>query len=89
MHLADLVEFLKSIKPSARQRAIAETMTRLAASDADQGDLVRLQRWTAMVAGRGACHHPDGASGFLRSALSRFGPDFESHQSHRRIGALA
>ncbi len=28
MHLADLVDFLKSIKPTARQRAIAETIVR-------------------------------------------------------------
>lgn len=28
MHLADLVEFLRSIKPTARQRAIAETIVR-------------------------------------------------------------
>jgi excinuclease ABC subunit A len=28
MHLADLLQFLKSIKPSARQRAIAETIVR-------------------------------------------------------------
>ena len=28
MHLADLLAFLKSIKPTARQRAIAETIVR-------------------------------------------------------------
>ena len=29
-----------------------------------------LERWTAMVAGRGACRHPDGAARFVRSALT-------------------
>jgi NADH:ubiquinone oxidoreductase subunit F (NADH-binding) len=60
-------------------RAIAETMTRLAASDADQGDLVRLQRWTGMVAGRGACHHPDGAINNAVSALDAFPHDLLRH----------
>ena len=60
-------------------RAIAQTMTRLAASDADRGDLARLQRWTGMVAGRGACKHPDGAVNNALSALRAFAADVQRH----------
>jgi NADH:ubiquinone oxidoreductase subunit F (NADH-binding) len=31
------------------------------------------------VAGRGACHHPDGAVGFLRSSLAALGEEFALH----------
>jgi len=29
--------------------------------------------------GRGACHHPDGTIGLVRSALAVFREDFEAH----------
>jgi NADH:ubiquinone oxidoreductase subunit F (NADH-binding) len=60
-------------------RAIADAMSRLAAGDADRGDLIRLDRWTAMVDGRGGCRHPDGAVYNVRSALSAFSADVERH----------
>ncbi len=60
-------------------RAIAQAMTRLAAGEADRGDLVRLDRWTAMVEGRGGCRHPDGAVNNVRSALAAFSADVERH----------
>jgi NADH:ubiquinone oxidoreductase subunit F (NADH-binding) len=60
-------------------RAIADAMSRLAAGDADRGDLIRLDRWTAMVEGRGGCRHPDGAVHNVRSALSAFSADVERH----------
>lgn len=59
--------------------AIAETMERIAASNAGPGDLELVRRWIEMVRGRGACHHPDGAVGLLASALSVFDDHLKSH----------
>jgi NADH:ubiquinone oxidoreductase subunit F (NADH-binding) len=70
-------------------RAIADACERIQAGRPEPRELERLRRWVGELPGRGACHHPDGATGFLRSALARFGADFESHLPHRRIGALA
>lgn len=70
-------------------RAIANACERVQEGRREAGELERLRRWVGELPGRGACHHPDGAAGFLRSALVRFGADFESHRAHRRIGALA
>jgi NADH:ubiquinone oxidoreductase subunit F (NADH-binding) len=41
-----------------------------------------LERWTGpqnLVAGRGACNHPDGTVRFVRSALTVFGPEISLH----------
>jgi NADH:ubiquinone oxidoreductase subunit F (NADH-binding) len=38
-----------------------------------------LLRWADMVSGRGACHHPDGVAGLVRSALTAFPDDVERH----------
>lgn len=42
-------------------------------------DLDRLSRRLGLVAGRGACAHPDGAVGFLASALTAFADDVAVH----------
>jgi NADH:ubiquinone oxidoreductase subunit F (NADH-binding) len=45
-----------------------------------------LDRWTGprnLVAGRGACHHPDGTVRFVRSALDVFGAEIAWHASGR------
>jgi NADH:ubiquinone oxidoreductase subunit F (NADH-binding) len=63
-------------------QALADTCERLASHGAHPLDLERLQRWSAEVAGRGACRHPDGAVGFLRSALRVFQPEFETAAAH-------
>lgn len=60
-------------------RAIAEAMSRLAAGDADLGDLHRIERWSQQVVGRGACHHPDGAIRNVRTALEVFAQDVDRH----------
>jgi NADH:ubiquinone oxidoreductase subunit F (NADH-binding) len=70
-------------------RAIAATMERVAASDADRGDIARLDRWTAMVAGRGGCHHPDGAVRNILSALAAFSADLEKHLDGRSCPGAA
>ena len=65
-------------------RAIATTLERVAACHSSAADLQRLLRWAGLVSARGACRHPDGAAQFLRSALTVFASDFESHASGRR-----
>jgi NADH:ubiquinone oxidoreductase subunit F (NADH-binding) len=60
-------------------RAIGETVAKVAACRADADAVTNLERWTALVAGRGACRHPDGAAQLMASALAIFGDDFEAH----------
>jgi NADH:ubiquinone oxidoreductase subunit F (NADH-binding) len=62
--------------------AIAQATRRLAAGASSEDDLARIGRWAGQVQGRGACHHPDGAVGLLRSALHVFGDEFVRHQAH-------
>src|SRR6266566_4711814 len=75
------------------QTTIAEALelaggcTRIAERGTDQLDLQRLQRWSAEVTGRGACHHPDGAVMFLQSALTAFPDEFAGHRAHLRRSA--
>jgi len=38
-----------------------------------------LERWAGLVDGRGACHHPDGTTRFVRSALRMFAPEIAGH----------
>jgi NADH:ubiquinone oxidoreductase subunit F (NADH-binding) len=64
--------------------AIAETMDRIAISDAGPSDIERVYRWIEMVRGRGACHHPDGAVGLLSSALLVFRDHLGNHFYGRR-----
>jgi NADH:ubiquinone oxidoreductase subunit F (NADH-binding) len=68
-------------------RAIADATHRLATGTAQPDDLARLERWSGEIAGRGACRHPDGAVGFLRSGLRVFGDDFVRHQQRRACEA--
>jgi len=57
-------------------RALADACARLAARRPEPDDLERLHRWTSEVPGRGACRHPDGAAGLVRSALRVFAHEF-------------
>ncbi len=70
-------------------RAIADATHRLATGTPDPDDLARLERWSGEIAERGACRHPDGAVGFLRSGLRVFGDDFVRHQARRGCEARA
>jgi len=63
--------------------AIAAATQRLAARSPQADDLDRILRWGGQLAGRGACHHPDGAAGLLRSGLELFADDFAQHQRRR------
>jgi NADH:ubiquinone oxidoreductase subunit F (NADH-binding) len=42
----------------------------------------RLTRLAALVRGRGACAHPDGAARMILSAIEAFGPEFADHARH-------
>jgi NADH:ubiquinone oxidoreductase subunit F (NADH-binding) len=42
-----------------------------------------VRRWTASVAGRGACRHPDGAARLVDSALRTFADDAARHADGR------
>ena len=57
-------------------RSLSAATSRIAGRRPDHGDLPQLQRWSAMVKGRGACRHPDGAVAFLQSALNVFEAEF-------------
>ena len=62
-------------------RAIADATARIAsAGSAHSDDLAHIVRWSGQLAGRGACKHPDGAVGLLRSALRTFSDEFDRHQ---------
>jgi NADH:ubiquinone oxidoreductase subunit F (NADH-binding) len=64
--------------------AIADATARIAAGAAGAADLDEVERRTAMLAGRGACRHPDGAAQLMASALAVFGEDFASHAQRGR-----
>ena len=67
-------------------RAIADSIASIADGMADARERERLARWLDEVRGRGACHHPDGATRFVASALSVFADEIEWHR-HERCGA--
>jgi hypothetical protein len=46
----------------------------------DTSDERNLERWAALVHGRGACHHPNGAVRLALSALDVFADEFERHR---------
>jgi NADH:ubiquinone oxidoreductase subunit F (NADH-binding) len=70
-------------------RAISAAAGRVAALTSSPGDLEHIQRWAGVLAGRGACRHPDGAAGLLASALRVFEGEYELHEYHRRCSAAS
>ena len=62
--------------------AIADALHRLAHGPWDDAMMPRLDRWLGIVAGRGACRHPDGAVQLVRSAFITFAPDVARHRTH-------
>jgi NADH:ubiquinone oxidoreductase subunit F (NADH-binding) len=67
--------------------AIAEGVDAIAARHATKTVHKDVVRWLDDVANRGACHHPDAAVGFLRSALKVFADEFAIHERHARCSA--
>lgn len=82
---ASLVGYLAGM--SARQcgpctfglPALAEHLAALAAGASSRGPLDRLLDDAAAVEGRGACHHPDGVTGLVASAVATFRDELEAH----------
>jgi NADH:ubiquinone oxidoreductase subunit F (NADH-binding) len=65
---------------------IAAALEHLAGPRPDRRARADLERWTGLVAGRGACHHPDGSVRFIRSALRVFAAEAGLHEQGRCSG---
>jgi NADH:ubiquinone oxidoreductase subunit F (NADH-binding) len=70
-------------------RAISAAAGRVAALTPTPGDLEHIQRWAGVLAGRGACRHPDGAAGLVASALRVFAAEFQLHEHDRRCSVAS
>jgi NADH:ubiquinone oxidoreductase subunit F (NADH-binding) len=62
---------------------IATAMEALTRRGDIRTQLASLHRWTAMVEGRGACSHPEGTVGFVRSTLETFADELRLHEVGR------
>jgi NADH:ubiquinone oxidoreductase subunit F (NADH-binding) len=62
--------------------AIAGAIEELRTGRAGAGVLERIEHWARLVAGRGACRHPDGAVRLVRSALRTLAPAIRDHARH-------
>lgn len=88
---ADLVDYLASM--SARQcgpclfglPALADSARALI--EGRGGSVQRVLDVAGLVAGRGACHHPDGATRLVASALATFEADVAAHAAGRPCSA--
>jgi NADH:ubiquinone oxidoreductase subunit F (NADH-binding) len=67
--------------------AIANAFTEMADGCASATVDEDVARWTALVHGRGACHHPNGAIRFATSALQVFAAEFEEHARQGRCAS--
>jgi NADH:ubiquinone oxidoreductase subunit F (NADH-binding) len=67
--------------------SIAGALEQLHRGQGGPGTQAALRRWAADVAGRGACHHPDGAARLVASALEVFSDDIDWHRRHGRCWA--
>lgn len=67
--------------------ALARSLRLLAAGTAPRGELVRVRDDLRAVEGRGACHHPDGATRLIASALDVFADDVAAHRAGRPCGS--
>ena len=63
--------------------SLAGTLQALATGRWDDRWWPALERWMAVVPGRGACRHPDGAVRFIASGLSVFAADVAAHRQGR------
>jgi NADH:ubiquinone oxidoreductase subunit F (NADH-binding) len=69
--------------------AIARTLHGIAEGKAPGTAFVDLERWTAELPGRGACHHPNGLANFVSTALRTFAPQFDDHARRGPCDACA
>ena len=63
--------------------AIAAALAAIAEPRPARQELANLMRWAGLVAGRGACHHPDGTLRFVASALDVFAGEIAEHSRSR------
>jgi NADH:ubiquinone oxidoreductase subunit F (NADH-binding) len=62
---------------------IAAALAEIAGGRARPQAIADVERWSGLVTGRGACHHPDGTTRFVRSALRTFAAEVGRHQRGR------
>jgi NADH:ubiquinone oxidoreductase subunit F (NADH-binding) len=62
---------------------IAAALTELACPRPRARTRADVERWAGLVAGRGACHHPDGTVRLVRSALTTFAGELDRHERGR------
>src|SRR5262249_44364590 len=62
---------------------MADTLGRLARRDRDPRLPAEVDRLANLVAGRGACRHPDGTARFVRSSLYAFAAEVPVHLAGR------
>lgn len=58
---------------------IAAAFATLATPGPQGGTRADVARWSGLVEGRGACHHPDGTVRLVRSALTTFASELDAH----------
>jgi NADH:ubiquinone oxidoreductase subunit F (NADH-binding) len=59
--------------------ALATTVAEIAGGVSEAHPSERISQLAALVRGRGACAHPDGAVNFVLSAIETFAPEFTDH----------
>ena len=64
---------------------IAAAMDEVASPQPDPRAVTDMLRWAGLVEGRGACHHPDGTTRFIRSALNVFADEIDRHARGRCV----
>jgi NADH:ubiquinone oxidoreductase subunit F (NADH-binding) len=62
---------------------IAAALAEVAGGRFREAALGDIERWSGLVAGRGACHHPDGTTRFIGSALRTFADEVVKHRGGR------
>jgi len=60
--------------------AVADLLASMVAGRGPQDGREWLARWSTQIAGRGACHLPDGAMRFLASGLAEFADEIADHE---------
>jgi NADH:ubiquinone oxidoreductase subunit F (NADH-binding) len=68
---------------------IAAALAEIAGGRARPQAVNDVERWSGLVTGRGACHHPDGTARFVGSALRTFAAEVDRHQRGRCSATVA